>query len=98
MHCPIHDATDQRCRLCWLSLPEEERPKWEDAPPSPIRVAIPCFYLGNELTGAERTAGGYSHLRTWHWCNHEKKPLGEAACHCKGCGPACPGYIKGEEP
>ncbi len=62
------------------------------APPAPATPPGPCAHLGAELTGPERAARGLGHARKWSLCGHPGKPLGEAVCPCRGCGPKCPGY------
>lgn len=59
---------------------------------------IPCRFVGDDLTGAERTAKNLDHRRQWTHCDHPKKPLGEAVCGCAGCGPRCPGYAADTPP
>ena len=54
--------------------------------------AVPCKFVGEELTGAERESKGLDHARKWLLCLHPARPLGEVVCQCKGCGPGCPGY------
>lgn len=54
--------------------------------------AGPCAHLGRALTGPERQRHGKDHRRRWALCLHPEIPLGQFACGCKGCGPACPGY------
>jgi hypothetical protein len=53
----------------------------------------PCKLVGRELTGRERAARGLDHARRWALCLHPDRPLGEAVCGCKGCGPGCRGYV-----
>lgn len=63
---------------------------------TPPRKPLPlCTFRGDELNGFERESLGLDHRRNWHWCQHERKPLGDAVCGCRGCGPACPGYSAG---
>lgn len=51
-----------------------------------------CRFEGKQLTGPERQAAGVGHSRVWLHCLHPDKPIGPNVCHCKGCGPSCPGY------
>lgn len=88
-------ARGRDCAKCWL---------WHNHPPSrdhwegkAVRFArasnpAPCAHRGAELTGPERQARGLGHARRWTLCLHPAKPLGEAVCSCKGCGPKCSGY------
>lgn len=57
----------------------------------------PCKYVGDELTGKQRDARELDHQRRWAFCLHEQKPLGEAVCPCRGCGPNCSGYNLAED-
>jgi hypothetical protein len=61
-------------------------------PAGSVSTAAPCVHRGEELTGQERESLGLDHRRRWTMCLHEDKPLGDAVCGCKGCGPRCKGY------
>lgn len=64
-------------------LPAQRRPSF---------TPQPCEHEGRELTGLERTGLNLDHRRKWIECEHPDKPLGPNVCHCRGCGPNCPGY------
>lgn len=86
------------CALCrrGMHLISVRRPS-----AAPARVplpVVPCKFVGDELTAAERTALNLDHRRQWTRCDHPAKPLGKAVCGCQGCGPRCPGYAADATP
>lgn len=90
-----------RCTLCLLAAKHPAYAAVVAASEHPCVGAVslpakagaePCRFRGESLSGFERNARGLDHIRHWTFCLHVEKPLGEAVCHCRGCGPDCPGY------
>lgn len=89
------------CKICERYVRDPEYAAAIDRVPAPKfpRAAkpkslpvIPCDFLGDMLNGFERERRGLD-SRAWAWCDNPGKPLGDAVCPCKGCGPRCSGYI-----
>jgi hypothetical protein len=61
---------------------------------APAGTAEPgeCRFRGRGLAGPEREARGLGHARQWSFCENPARPLGDAVCPCRGCGPGCSGY------
>jgi hypothetical protein len=56
------------------------------------KVNGPCEFEGKSVLGPERQRLGLDHNRPWRYCLNLEKPLGDAVCSCRGCGPTCRGY------
>lgn len=106
---PDPSLTANECPACYRAV---HSAKWQrawgigvtatDAPPPFVappekKKSLPCRHLGDELTAAERETRRLDHLRKWTFCLHVDKPLGEAACGCRGCGPNCRGYVADDD-
>lgn len=57
-----------------------------------------CVHLGDQVPGPDRHRLNLGHVRDWKWCTHPDRPLGDAVCPCRGCGPKCRGYSDGVDP
>lgn len=96
-------AVDATRRAEWGGDGELMRMVFAVPSPSPLpqrsaksKSPAPCSLRGRTVPGPERQRLGLGHAREWVYCLHPDKPLGEAVCGCKGCGPSCTGYTRDE--
>lgn len=67
-----------------------------NGPRPPKNAALPCVYLGEELSASDAVKLGLGSLRRYRVCGMGMaKNLAKVsgyACKCSGCGPKCEGY------
>lgn len=89
-------TTDARQNVAWGGTGEvAAAPPLATREPTPATGATPsepCRHQGDEASRTDRERLQLGLLKSWRYCEHPDRPLGNLVCPCAGCGPACRGY------
>ena len=95
------------CPVCWHWVNTSSvRAKWESrtaARPKvqPVRIELPCKFLGDEISGYEKRMLSLGTYQRWARCAKgftlNPRDVPGIVCPCRGCHSRCAGYEPEEQ-